>query len=427
MDEKDSLDAALKAINNYNASIGVSKSKKSDKKGEKGEEKDDKKPKKVSPLAVSTFEEWMSSTSSCLDVISTGISELDEASGIGGFPKGKMVELFGTESGGKSYTAYKTIASCQKAGGVAALLDPENSFTPEWARVIGIDLKSLIYKNESLSGEQYLEVARELCSGGLVDLVVIDSTAALIPQSELDGVIGDAAMAAVARFMSPGVRMIMSAAKSRGKGGKQTCVIWINQIREKPGVSFGNPERTPGGRALKFYSHMRVDVRKVKVLYKTQGEDQIPIAQISKGTFVKNKVAPPYKKFEFTISFESSYENPLVKLVELAKENKLFYKRGGSYKYRLEDEKIDPVETEAPDFISLARWIFDQGKVDEIVGRVTDIMVGEEKEIPAFFEEIDENTKPPVPVKDGFAEGVPEKESGEGAEEVSIPGEEDNQ
>jgi recombination protein RecA len=398
MDETNAnLDAALKAIKHYNDLVG--KGKKSDKKGE-DKKGDDKKQKKVSETELTTFSDWKNNRNLNISVISTGLPELDEASGIGGFPRGKMVELFGTESGGKSYTAYKTIASCQKAGGVAALLDLENSFTDEWARVIGIDLNSLIYKNASLSAEQYLQIACDLCSGGLVDLVVIDSTAALIPQAELDGNIGDQTMALQARVLGPAVRKIMAAAAMPGKGGKETCVIWINQIREKPGVMYGNPEVTPGGKALKFYCHMRVDVRKKEVLYITKGEDKIPIGQVSRGTFVKNKVASPFKKFEFKISFESSYTNPLVMLADMAKENKLFYKSKGAYKYQPEDEKADGVVTGATDFILLAKWIYEQKKAVEIVGRLTDIFVETEVDIPEFFEAIDENTKPPLPAKD---------------------------
>lgn len=394
-----SLDAALKAIKHYNDLKGKKTEKKADDKKplKPGEEK---KPKKISSTELTTFQAWKDTRASCLNIIPTGIVELDKASGVGGFPKGKMVELFGTESGGKSYIAYKTIASCQKSGGVAALLDVENSFTDEWARVIGIDLQSLIYKNESLSAEQYLQLACDLCSGGFVDLLVIDSTAALVPQTEIDGTIGDQTMALQARVLSPAVRKIMAAASMIGKGGKQTCVIWINQIREKPGIMFGNPETTPGGKALKFYCHMRVDVRKKGVEYITQNEDKIPVAQISRGTFVKNKVATPYKKFEVKISFESTYTNPLVQLASLAKENKLFYKSKGSYKYRMEDEKEDAIDTGTVDFITLARWIFDQKKAEEVVGRLTDILVASESDVPAFLEAIDENTKAPLAVKD---------------------------
>lgn len=392
------LEAALKAIKYYNDLSGKTK-KNNEKKG------DDKKPKKNIPTngALTTFGEWKTYATSSLDVISTGIKELDEASGIGGFPKGKMVELYGTESGGKSYICYKTIASCQKSGGVAALLDIENSFTDEWARVIGIDLDSLIYKNEALSMEQYLQLACDLCSGGYVDLLVIDSTAALIPQTELDGTIGDQTMALQARVLSPAVRKIMAAASMRGKGGKQTCVIWINQIREKPGIMFGSPETTPGGKALKFYCHMRVDVRKKNVEYIKQGDDNIPVAQISGGRFVKNKVATPFKKFEVKISFESSYTNPLVMLATLAKDNKLFYKTKGAYKYQPEDEKADGIVTDAVDFITLGRWIYDSGKVEEIVGRLTDLLVSSGADVPDFLELIDENTKPPLDVKDNIS------------------------
>jgi len=387
---------AIKAIDHYasmlkSGSNPLGSGKKSDDQGAK---------RKKLGTEISTYQQWADKEKSCLEVIPTGISELDEATGIGGLPKGKMVELFGTESGGKSYIAYNAIASCQKIGGVAALLDVENAFTPEWVRTIGIDTDSLLYKNEPMSMEAYLQLAYDLCSGGFVDLIVIDSTAALVPQTMLDGVVGDQDVAIQARVLSPAVSKLQLAAPFRGKGGKQTCIVWINQIREKPGVMFGNPETTPGGRALKFYCHMRIDVRRGKIERVKKGEIEGPIYQTSTGTIIKNKLAIPGKKFSFKISFESNLGNPLVLLGQYVYEKKIFYKSKGEFKYRLEDEKVDPVPTGVADSVELGRWIHSQGLVEEIVARITKIDSAAGVKSPDFIEKIDSDTQPPLKVVD---------------------------
>ncbi len=747
--------------------------------GKKGDDQGAK--RKKMGTEIGTYQQWAEKEKASLEVIPTGISELDEATGIGGLPKGKMVELFGTESGGKSYIAYHAIASCQKMGGVAALLDVENAFTPEWVRTIGIDTDSLLYKNEPMSMEAYLQLAYDLCSGGYVDLIVIDSTAALVPQTMLDGVVGDQDVAIQARVLSPAVSKLQLAAPFRGKGGKQTCIVWINQIREKPGTMFGcfhynsrvvledgstmkigkivnnkidvkvlsynsktgkiepkkiidwhdngnlkddecfiqivaekhggngranvsctpnhilfknigfdgdeqryiaqeiqardlcvgdsilisqpkyldetqyqvvygsilgdgsirklkdgcshlrighglkqkeyarwkqeilsnvvsyigdesnkysfdtipmyelnrlnyrtkvgknkycvipkeisekidllgltiwylddgtfggsykkfgkgkcsisctkfsnsdvmissferfglkvkhsergfffdakntekfhsmickfvppcmdykihpkfrgkyefiiddysdnesfcymvvpskiidiyekpetktkkkfdltiednstylidgvivhnSPETTPGGRALKFYCHMRIDVRRGKIERLKKGEIEEPIYQMSTGTMVKNKLAIPGKKFTFKISFESNLGNPLVLLGQYAYEKKIFYKSKGEFKYRLEDEKADPVPTGVSDSIELGRWIHSQGLIEEIVTRVTNIDLSENKTPPDFLEKIDASVQPPLKIVDAEESVV---ESSEEKEEES--------
>jgi recombination protein RecA len=332
-----------------------------------------------------------------LEIIPSGLEELDLASGMGGFVKGTMVELYGPESSGKSYVGYKTIASCQKLGGVAALVDAEQSAGKEWLKSNGIDTGALIFHNDAVSMEDHLQRIYDMC--GYVDMILVDSIAALVPRSEMEGDVGDVGVAAQARVLSPGIRKIMQVAKGKtkkGPGSKKTLIIWINQIRDKVGVMFGNPETTPGGKALKFYCHQRVDVRRTGVEKVKMGEDEVPIAQNSKGTFIKNKVAIPFKKFTFRISFESTLTNPIVLLAQAACERKLFSKYKGEYRYKtLED---DTTKTGATDFIILANWIYKEGLVEEIIGRVREAYEDEKDDkikVPTFLDEITDETVPP--------------------------------
>ena len=389
---KEISQSVLKALAQYNA---MAKSGK----GASGDTKNKDKRKNLA-VELHTFNQWDDESKRFAtelkdnkDIIPTGLKELDDATGVGGFPKGKMIELFGTESGGKSFVSYHAIASCQKDGGVAALLDVENSYIKEWGASCGIDNDNLIYYTGSMSGEGYLELAYNLCAAGNIDLLVIDSTAALVPQAELDSTADSATMALQARMLSPNVRKIMAAAGNTSKGCKKTTVIWINQIREKPGVMWGNPETTPGGKALKFYCHMRIDVRKMAIEKVKMGDDEIPLKQISRGTFVKNKCATAFKKFEFEISFESFLTNSFVLLAQLACSQKLFRKFKGEYKYnQLDDTKIITGKT---DFVELAYWIYEEKLVDEIIARCIDSLTENNEEIPDFLSTIDENTQLP--------------------------------
>ena len=254
--------------------------------------------------------------------ISTGALSLDIALGGQGIPCGRICELFGPEGSGKTTLALHVIASAQKAGGVAAFIDAEHAMDPTWARKLGVDLQSLLISQPD-TGEQALEICEMLVRSNAVDVVVIDSVAALIPRAEIEGDMGDSHMGLQARLMSQAMRKLVGAiCKSR------TSVIFINQIRMKIGVMFGNPETTPGGNALKFYSSVRIDVRRVTTL--KEGEEAV--GNRIRARVVKNKIAPPFKKAEFDITFEGGI-NTLGDLVDLAAEADIILKQGSWYSF----------------------------------------------------------------------------------------------
>jgi recombination protein RecA len=226
---------------------------------------------------------------SAIEGIPTGALSLDLALGGKGFPRGRVVELFGPESSGKTTLALHCLANAQRAGGIAAFIDAEHALDPAWAKRLGVDLESLLVSQPSY-GEEALQIAEMLIKSNSVDAIVIDSVAALVPKAELDGDIGDSHVGLQARMMSQAMRKLTGAI-SKAK----TCVIFINQIREKIGVMFGSPETTPGGRALKFYSSVRVDVRRIETLK----EGDVAIGMRMRAKVVKNKVAPPFRQAEF--------------------------------------------------------------------------------------------------------------------------------
>jgi recombination protein RecA len=257
-----------------------------------------------------------------IESISTGSISIDHAIGIGGVPCGRVVEIFGPESSGKTTLALSVVAQAQKRGGIAAYIDAEHALDAEYARKLGVDIDNMLVSQPD-SGEQALEIAEMLVRSNAVDVVVIDSVAALVPKAELEGEMGDSHVGLQARLMSQALRKLTAiVAKSR------TCLIFINQIREKIGVMFGNPETTTGGRALKFYASVRIDIRRIASL--KEGEEVI--GSRAKVKVVKNKVAAPFRQAEFDIEYSEGISKT-GEIVDLGVEHKLVVKSGAWYAY----------------------------------------------------------------------------------------------
>jgi recombination protein RecA len=271
-------------------------------------------------------------------VIPTGAISFDAALGVGGFPRGRVIEVFGPESSGKTTITLQVIAEAQKMGGMAAFVDAEHALDPGYAKKLGVDVDNLLVSQPDY-GEQALEITEALVRSGAIDVLVVDSVAALVPKAELDGEMGDSHMGLQARLMSQALRKLTgTVSKSR------TCLIFINQIREKIGVMFGNPETTTGGRALKFYSSVRVDIRRIAAIK----EGDAVIGSRTKVKVVKNKVAAPFREAEFDILYGEGISRE-GDLLDIATNNNIVEKSGSWYSY--EGERIGQGRENARQFL----------------------------------------------------------------------------
>ena len=262
-----------------------------------------------------------------IDVIPTGCLTLDQAIGVGGVPKGRIVEIYGPESSGKTTVTLHILAEAQKMGGTAAFIDAEHALDPQYASQLGVDIDNL-YISQPDTGEQALEICEALVRSGAVDCIVVDSVAALTPKAEIDGEMGDSFVGIQARLMSQALRKLTAIVNKTN-----CCVIFINQLRDKIGVMYGNPETTTGGKALKFYSSLRMDIRKVDVI--KDGADII--GNRTRVKIVKNKLAPPFKVAEFDIMYGTGINNEAC-VIDVAVELEIIQKSGSWYSYN--GEKI---------------------------------------------------------------------------------------
>ncbi|WP_301292178.1 recombinase RecA [Paenibacillus tyrfis] len=320
------------------------------------------------------------STHMQVETIPSGSLALDIALGIGGFPRGRIIEVYGPESSGKTTVALHAIAEVQKIGGTAAFIDAEHALDPLYASKLGINIDELLLSQPD-TGEQALEIAEALVRSGAVDIIVIDSVAALVPKAEIEGEMGDSHVGLQARLMSQALRKLSGAINK-----SKTIAIFINQLREKVGVMFGNPETTPGGRALKFYSSVRLDVRRVETI--KQGNDMV--GNRTRIKVVKNKVAPPFKQADIDIMYGEGISRE-GSIVDIATEMDVIQKSGAWYSYN--NDRLGQGRENAKQFLKENSHIADviEKKIREnsnlipVVGPNTDD--DEEDEELALFEE----------------------------------------
>lgn len=338
-----------------------------------------------------------------IEVIPSGSILLDEALGLGGYPKGRIIEIYGPESSGKTTLALHAIAETQRIGGIAAFIDAEHALDPTYARNLGVNIDEL-WVSQPDTGEQALEIAESLVRSGAVDMIVVDSVAALTPQAEIDGDMGDSHVGLQARLMSQALRKLTGTISKSG-----SCLVFINQIRMKIGVMFGNPETTTGGKALKFYSSVRLEVRRIETI--TQGTDNA-IGNRVRVKVVKNKVAPPFRKVEMEIMFGKGI-SAFGSLLDGALKYELIQKSGSWYSYG--DERIGQGRENAKQFLES-----NPETAGELEGKLRERMFPERAQDSGAGEPITREGKKEAKSKSQNEESipVPENAGGSGGDEL---------